>query len=70
MNPSRFSSLPRHARRIALLLTLAAPLAGAQQASDVPDASPAERLVFLAPHLAGLKPPSTAEPNSSSDATP
>lgn len=34
----------------------AAPSAGAAQA-DVPDASPAERLVFLKPHLEGLRPP-------------
>ena len=52
------SLLPRTRCRIALLLALAAPIAGAQQAPEVPDASPAERLVFLAPHLAGLKAPS------------
>jgi hypothetical protein len=41
---------------LALLLALSAALCRAQ-ATNVPDASAAERLVFLTPHLSGLKPP-------------
>ena len=39
-----------------LLLSVAAPQSRAE--TEVPDASPAERLVFLAPHLAGISAPS------------
>lgn len=41
----------------AALLWLAGPAGHAQTKDPVPDASPAERLVFLTPHLATLKPP-------------
>ena len=41
---------------VGLLLALATSLGHAQPAS-VPDASPAERLLFLTPHLSALKPP-------------
>lgn len=43
-----------------LTLAVVAALVGASGpavAADVPDASPAERLVFMQPHLANLKPP-------------
>jgi hypothetical protein len=41
---------------VALQFALAASVGNAQPAS-VPDASPAERLIFLTPHLGALKPP-------------
>lgn len=52
----RLFSLAR--RGLALLVALAASVCHAQPAS-VPDASPAERLIFLTPHLGALKPPLT-----------
>ena len=53
------SFLPQRALApcVALLIALAAPLGRA--ATEVPDVSPAERLVFLAPHLAGINAPTS-----------
>lgn len=42
---------------VALALAALVAACGAATAADVPDASPAERLVFMQPHLANLNPP-------------
>jgi hypothetical protein len=55
MTPRPF---PFALRGLAALVALAASVCHAQPAS-VPDASPAERLIFLTPHLGTLKPPLT-----------
>ncbi|HET7527203.1 MAG TPA: hypothetical protein VFK10_14775 [Burkholderiaceae bacterium] len=46
--------------RVAVLLAGAASLgASSAQTTEVPDASPAERVLFMQPHLANIKPPRT-----------
>ena len=48
----------RNAMRFAILLACAASISVPAQ-TDVPDASPAERLLFMQPHLANIRPPRT-----------
>lgn len=52
------STATHHARRLAGLLACAVSIAVFAQA-EVPDASPAERLLFMQPHLTNIKPPRT-----------
>jgi hypothetical protein len=63
MTDDRFDAArPRSPRRaslaaVTLSLALAAALPAARAQAEVPDASPAERLLFLNPHLAGTRTP-------------
>jgi len=53
------STAARGALRVAIALIGSASLSVSAQTTEVPDASPAERLLFLQPHLAGIRPPGT-----------